>query len=183
MHSMLKEQEKPEELINVLGLKILPGESGLYAHIGRSSIMVTEEGSAHPLAANNSIYYLLTAELPINYLHWLLSDDTHILCKGGPVDYYLFGLDGQVDHQVLGSDLKAGQSFVVPIPGNSWKAIKLCSGSPYALMANVVTPEWTEDRIKIGAGIDFLRKYTGKADWATEPFLRELIGPNFKKDQ
>ena len=28
-------------------------------------------------------YYMLTRELPINYLHRLVPDDTHILIEGG----------------------------------------------------------------------------------------------------
>ncbi len=171
-----------EDFARELGLEVLPGESGLYTRIARSKIMVAEAGSDRQLAAGNSIYYLLTKEYPINYLHWLSADDTHILCQGGPVDYYTFGPDGQVNHQVLGSDLKAGQKFVVPIPGNWWKALKLHPQCPFALMATVVTPEWTEDRVKIGAGEKFLKKYTGAAEWATENFLKELIGPNFREE-
>ncbi len=175
--------EDPECIAKELGLTFLPEESGLYSHIGRSRIMVTEAGNDRPLAANNSIYYLLTPRYPVDYLHWLPSDDTHILCQGGPVDYYTFGPDGEINHQVLGSDIKSGQQFVILIHGNSWKALKLHPDCPYALMATVVTPEWTPDRIKIGAGKAFLDQYTGRADWATEEFLRELIGPNFKENE
>ena len=175
--------EDPEFLAKELGLNFMPEESGRFSSIGRSKIMVAEAGSDRCLAANNSIYYLLTPQYPINYLHWLLSDDTHILCQGGPVDYYTFGPEGEAKHQVLGQDLKAGQRFAILIHGNSWKALKLHPDCPYALMATVVTPEWTPDRIKIGAGNKFLEKYTGQAKWATEEFLRELIGPNFKEDE
>jgi len=35
--------------------------------------------------------------------------------------------------------------------------------------------------VKIGAGAEFLARYTGRAPWATEAMLRELIGPNFRQ--
>jgi len=55
--------------------------------------MVTMDGRA--LAAYQSQnYYMLTRDLPINYLHWLAPDDTHILIEGGPVDYFIFHPDG-----------------------------------------------------------------------------------------
>jgi hypothetical protein len=48
-------------------------------------------------------------------------------------------------------------------------------------MANVLSPEWTPDRVKIGAGPEFIRRYRATAPWATDAFLRELIGPNQAK--
>jgi hypothetical protein len=48
-------------------------------------------------------------------------------------------------------------------------------------MANVLSPEWTPDRVKIGAAPDFIRRYRAAAPWATDAFLRELIGPNQAK--
>jgi len=47
------------------------------------------------------------------------------------------------------------------------------------LMANTLSPEFTSDRVKIGAGADWAKRYTGSAPWATPKALRELIGPNW----
>ena len=68
---------------------------------------------------------------------------------------------------------------MVAVPAGCWKALRLRPGTTHALMANVLSPEWTPDRVKIGASQDFLTRYTGRAPWATAPLLRELIGPNF----
>lgn len=167
------------ELIARLELAPLPGESGYFALIGRSAQRVTQQGQ--PLAAQSQIYYLLTRDKPINYLHWLASDDTHILLEGGPVDYFIFHPDGRVEKITLGHDLAAGQRLVIAVPGGCWKALELHAGASYALMANVLSPGWTPDRVKVGAGRDFLARYRTAAPWATEPFLRELIGPNWQK--
>jgi hypothetical protein len=48
-------------------------------------------------------------------------------------------------------------------------------------LVNILSPEWTPDRVKIGGGADFIARYAGRAPWATETALRELIGPNFTK--
>ena len=167
---------RARELVERLQLRFLEGESGFFGIIGRSTQAVTAGG--RELAAQSQIYYLLTAELPVNYLHWLASDDTHILLEGGPVDYFIFHPDGRAEKFTLGRDLAAGQRPVVAVPGNCWKALRLHPGATHALMANVLSPEWTPDRVKIGAGREFMAKYLGRAPWATEAELRALIGPN-----
>jgi predicted cupin superfamily sugar epimerase len=168
---------RARELIAVLNMSYLPGESGYFGFIGRSAQRVTVDG--RQLAVQSQIHYLLTAELPINYVHWLSPDDTHVLVEGGPVDYYLFFPDGRAEKITLGRDLAAGQQVMIAIPGNCQKALRLHLGASYALMVNVLSPEWTPDRVKIGAGTAFIATYAGKAPWATPEFLRELIGPNF----
>ena len=158
---------------------MLPGESGYLGLIGQSAQTVPIDG--HPLAVQSQVYYMLTRDRPVNYLHWLASDDTHIVIEGGPVDYFNFHPDGRAEKVVLGRDLAAGQRPVVAVPGNCWKALRLHPGASYALMANALSPEWTPDRVKIGAGEDWLKKYRNAAPWATEQNLRFLIGPNWRR--
>jgi predicted cupin superfamily sugar epimerase len=76
-------------------------------------------------------------------------------------------------------DLAAGQRPVIAVPGGSWKALRLHAGASYALVANTLSPEFTPDRVKIGAGPDWVKRYTNSAPWATPEALRELIGPNW----
>jgi len=172
--------DRARELIAQLKLEPLAGESGWFAFLGASAQTVVAKG--RPLPAQSRIYYLLTRDQPLNYLHWLASDDTHILLEGGPVDYYIFHPDGRVEKVTLGRDLAAGQQLVIAVPGNCWKALRLHDGASYALMANVLSPAWTPERVKIGAGEAFLRRYRDAAPWATEAVLRELIGPNWKDE-
>ena len=160
-----------------LGMHYLPGESGFLSLIATSAQRVDVGGRR--LAVQSQVYYMLTRELPVNYLHWLASDDTHILLDGGPVDYFIFHPDGRAEKVTLGRDVAAGERMVVPVPGGCWKALRLRPGAGYALMANALSPEWTADRVKIGAGEAWIARYRGAAPWATDAFLRELIGPNF----
>lgn len=169
--------ERARDLIRVLHLTPLPKESGYLAIIGRSAQLVAVNGRM--LAVQSQNYYMLTRELPINYLHWLAPDDTHILIEGGPVDYYIFHPDGRAEEFTLGLDVSAGQRPVVAVPGDCWKALRLHDGASYALMANTLSPEFTSDRVKIGAGAEWIRRFQNTAPWATPEGLRELIGPNW----
>jgi uncharacterized protein len=169
--------DRARELIRVLRLKVLPKESGYLGIIGVSAQKVNVKGRA--LAVQSQNYYMLTRDRPINYLHWLESDDTHILIEGGPVDYFIFHPDGKAEKITLGSDVAAGQRAVVAVPGGCWKALRLRDGANYALMANTLSPEFTPDRVKIGAGADWVKRYADSAPWATPKALREFIGPNW----
>ena len=168
---------RAREIIQSLHLTVLPKESGYLGIIGVSSQQVIVEG--RPLAVQSQNYYMLTRERPINYLHWLVPDDTHILIEGGPVDYFIFHPDGRAEKVTLGMNLAAGQRPVVAVPGGCWKALRLHDGASYALMANTLSPEFTPDRVKIGAGPDWVKRFANAAPWATTQALRELIGPNW----
>jgi uncharacterized protein len=161
-----------------LRMAVLPKESGYLSLIATSAQKSVINGRTQAL--QGQVYYMLTRELPTNYLHWLEPDDTHILLDGGPVDYFIFHPDGRVERVTLGKDVAAGQVLVVPVPGGCWKALRLHPGAGYALMANVLSPDWSPQSVRIGAGADWIAKYKDTAPWATPQFLRELIGPNFQ---
>ena len=161
-----------------LKMSYLPKESGFLALISTSQLRAPYKGRIQYL--QGQVYYMLTRELPVNYLHWLEPDDTHILLDGGPVDYFIFHPDGRVEKVTLGRDVAHGQVLVVPVPGNCWKALRLHPGAGYALMANVLSPDWSPQGVHIGAGARWIAKYQGAAPWATADFLRGLIGPNFE---
>jgi predicted cupin superfamily sugar epimerase len=165
------------QIIRELKLQVLPKESGYLGIIGVTPQTVDVGG--RKLAAQSQNYYLLTRERPVNYLHQLEPADTHILIEGGPVDYYVFHLDGTAEKLTLGMDLKKGERPVVAVPPGCWKALVLRPGVSYALMANALSPEFTPDRVKIGEGEAWVKRFAGKAPWATPEFLRSLIGPNW----
>jgi len=169
--------ERGRELIRVLKLSILPKESGYLGLIGESAQKMDVNG--RQLAVQSQVYYMLTREKPVNYLHWLAPDDTHILIEGGPVDYFIFHPDGRAEMRTLGTDVAAGQQPLIAVPGGCWKALRLRAGANYALMANALSPEFTPDRVRIGAGTDWVKRYAGAAPWATPENLRALIGPNW----
>ena len=168
---------RARELIDQLHLSVLAKESGYLGLIGESAQKVEVNGRS--LRVQSQVYYMLTRDRPINYLHWLEPDDTHILIEGGPVDYFIFHPDGRAEKFTLGTDVAAGQRPVIAVPGNCWKALRLHQGASYALMANALSPEFTPDRVRIGAGADWVKQFSGRAPWATAENLRALIGPNW----
>ena len=174
-------EARASELIRSLHLQVLPKESGYLGLIGRSAQSMAV--GHRSLAVQSQVYYMLTRDRPVNYLHWLASDDTHILIEGGPVDYFIFHADGTLEEITLGRDVTRGEHPVVAVPGGCWKALRLHSGVSFALMANVLSPEFTPDRVQIGEGPDWIRRYKGTAQWATEENLRALIGPNWIPDK
>jgi predicted cupin superfamily sugar epimerase len=170
-------EDRARELIRILNLSVLPKESGYLGLISESAQKVEVNGRS--LAVQSQVYYMLTRSRPMNYLHWLAPDDTHILIEGGPVDYFIFHPDGRAEKLTLGTDVAAGERPVIAVPGGCWKALRLHGGANYALMANALSPEFTPDRVRIGAGADWVRKYSRAAPWATPEYLRALIGPNW----
>ena len=170
---------RARQLIRELKLTVLPKESGYLGIIGVTPQSIAVNG--RPLSVQSQNYYMLTRELPINYLHKLEPADTHILIEGGPVDYYLFHPDGTVELQTLGMDLAHGERPVVAVPPGCWKALVLRPGASYALMANALSPEFTPDRVRIGEGEAWVKRFAGRVPWATPEFLRKVIGPNWVK--
>ena len=168
-----------EQIIEKLGLEPMEGESGLFYVMRRSGVEVkTSEGRA--LQACNSLYYFLGSETPCNYLHRHESDDIVVVASGGPAWYYCFHGDGRAERTLVGSDLAKGEQPMFHVPANTWKAIRLDDAADFVLFGNVCAPGWTLDRCEIGAGQEFVDRFTGAAEWATGAFLRELIGPNWK---
>ena len=58
---------RAHELINALGLKPLPKESGYLGLIGESAQRAAIDGRS--LAIQSQVYYMLTRDKPTNYLH------------------------------------------------------------------------------------------------------------------
>jgi predicted cupin superfamily sugar epimerase len=170
-------QARAEQIIKDLDMRVLPKESGYWGVIGRTAPMQAIAGRT--LAAQSETYGLLTEKLPMRFLNKAQPVETEVLIEGGPVDVYSFCPDGHVDLSTLGLDFAGDQQGVVVVPAACWKALVLRPGAKFALMANLLAPEYTSDRVTAGAGPEFVRRYAGKAAWATPEFLRKVIGPNW----
>jgi predicted cupin superfamily sugar epimerase len=172
-----QDSARAQQLIQTLGLRHLNAEAGLFSVIRVSDLEVTASDGKSP--ASNAIYYMLTPNEPINYVHRLFSDDYQTLIEGGPADYYLFYADGRVARYTLGRDISKGQVMMVPSPAGTAKAIILHDGADYLLVSSILSPAWSPQRSRIGGDEAFVKKYANQADWATPPFIKHLIGPNF----
>lgn len=86
-----------------------------------------------------SIYYLLTDDRPVGYLHRNQSDIIHYWHCGHPLNYWLINEDGLMRQQTLGPDLTAGHQLQLFVPGGVWKATELMAGE-YGLVSEAVCP-------------------------------------------
>jgi predicted cupin superfamily sugar epimerase len=161
--------------IEALGLEPLPGESGWWAPLSTSAASVRM--GDRDLPAYSSIHYLLDADRPVNVWHRLEPDDTHVLLDGGPVEYVILA-DGLPPRRVvLGRDAAAGQTQTVTAPAGSWKGLRLLEPQGFALMVTVVTPGWTEDRVRIGLSQQEADRWRGAAPWLTPELIGRLNRP------
>lgn len=101
----------------------------------------------------SSIYYLLTSDSPINYLHRNRSDIMHYWHLGSPLDIITIHPDGTLQTVTLGPKIHKGQKLQHLVPGGCWKTSILhqASGkqddhdgreslSNYGLISEAVTP-------------------------------------------
>jgi predicted cupin superfamily sugar epimerase len=161
--------------IDALGLEPLPGESGWWAPLSTSAALVRV--GERELPAYSAIHYLLDAARPVNVWHRLVPDDTHVLVDGGPVEYVIL-TDGEPPRRiVLGTDAAAGQVRTVTAPAGSWKALRLLDPDGFALMTTIVTPGWTEDRVRIGLPQAEVDRWRGSAGWLDAALIELLNRP------
>ena len=166
-------QSRAEELIESLGLEVLPGESGWWRLITESDVPVSLPGGRQ-LPASNTIHLVLSPDRPVNRWHVLESDDVHVLVEGGPVEYVLVPPAGPPRRVVLGHDLDAGQTPVVIAPAGEWTALRLVDPSAYAWIVTTVTPAWSPDRARIGLDGAVRDRVTGTEAWLTPSLIDDL---------
>ena len=124
-----------EELIKMLGLSANP-EGGFYRETYSCRMELPD---SRPVA--NCIYYMLTSDSPIGYLHRSHADTVHFFHLGRPLDVLIVRPDGAPTRTIMGTDFSRGHVPQVAVPGGVWKAFELIEG-PYALISEAVAPAW-----------------------------------------
>jgi predicted cupin superfamily sugar epimerase len=131
----------PEEIASKLGL-IAHEEGGYFRQTFQTDLTIElsdRKGSTRPVL--NTIYYLLTAKSPINYLHRNRSAIAHYFHLGSPLEYFVVSPDGRLETHVLGPDIAGGHQLQLVVPEGCWKAARLL-GEGYALISEAVAPGW-----------------------------------------
>ena len=126
-----------QSLIKQLNLQPHPKEGGYFARTYTSNQTIQIPQGERP--ALSAIYYLLTDDQPVGYLHRNRSDILHCFHCGYPLRYILLLPDGSVQEKWMGNDVIAGQQPQLLVPGNTWKACTLEHGD-FALISEAVTP-------------------------------------------
>jgi predicted cupin superfamily sugar epimerase len=85
------------------------------------------------------IYYLLTCDSPVGYLHENRSDIVHFFQLGSPITYTLISPQGEISQTTLGPNIELGQQLQLVVPSGWWKASELTSGE-FGLISEAVSP-------------------------------------------
>ena len=157
------------ELIARLDLRPLPREGGWYRETYRASgalpPAVLGPPYAGPRSAGTAIYYLLTPDT-FSALHRLPGDELFHFYLGDPVD--MLQLDPQAGTGrlvTLGSDLFAGQSPQVVVPGGVWQGSVLRAGGTFALMGTTMAPGFDFADYEAGERGQLAAAFPDFADW------------------
>ncbi|ROS05550.1 hypothetical protein EDC56_1085 [Sinobacterium caligoides] len=126
-----------QAVINHLKLQRHPLEGGYFRRTYESEQDVSCIVGTRKLLT--SIYYMLTDDSPIGFLHKNISDIMHYYHKGEAIKYTLVSPDGNLSEVVLGPEIENGQQLQLLVPGGYWKASSLCSGE-FSLISEAVSP-------------------------------------------
>ena len=135
-----------EEIIESLGLELHPTEGGYFRRTYESGLNINGVDSNRKLLT--SIYYMLTSDSPIGYLHRNKSDIIHYYHIGSPIKYLVITIDGKVSEKILGPNITNGEVPQLVVSGGKWKASQLCSGC-FSLISEAVSPgfEYADNEI------------------------------------
>ena len=112
-------------------------EGGYFRRTYQSGFRADLAVGERPLLS--SIYYLLTDDSPIGYLHRNKSDIMHFFHIGSPLTYLIVHPDGRLETKILGADIAQGQQLQLLVKGGCWKASALESGE-FGLLSEAVAP-------------------------------------------
>lgn len=123
------------DIIEQLGLEHHPLEGGYFTRTYESDERIAN--SRRRLLT--SIYYMLTDNNSVGFLHKNRSDIIHYFHSGDPITYVTISESGELEKHVLGMNLYAGQRPQLLVRGGCWKASVLTSGE-YGLISEAVSP-------------------------------------------
>ncbi len=126
-----------QEIIEKLDLELHPSEGGYFRRTYESDLSFKEVNSDRKLLT--SIYYMLTNDSPIGYLHKNRSDIIHFYHLGSPIKYMIVTSEGKIEEKILGPNIAKGELPQLVVNGGEWKASHLCSGE-YSLISEAVSP-------------------------------------------
>jgi len=154
---------RPAELIARLDLKPHP-ERGFFAETYRAAVDVIAASHPATRSASTAIYFLVTSDQPMTYLHRLLSDEIFHLYEGGPLEILRLFPDGRADVARLGLDVAAGERPQVVIPAGTWFGTELAAGASHCLVGCTVAPGFDFADFVLAEGPELAPRYPAVAD-------------------
>lgn len=157
------------ELIRLLQLEPHPLEGGYFRRTYESPLHCDCGYGERTLLT--SIYYLLTQDSPVGFLHRNRSDILHYHQLGAAVRYSIISPDGILSEHILGPDIAHGETLQLLVSGGWWKASRLCAGE-YALISEAVAP-----------GFDYADNELATEEMLRQDFsaLQDILAPYIKR--
>ncbi len=146
------------QIIDALRLSPHP-ERGYYAETHRSEQRVACKTHTGERAASTAIYFLITAEEPVTYLHRLASDEVFHLYEGGPLQVLRLFPDRSWDVARLGLDLGAGERPQLVIPRGTWFGTELTPAASHCLIGCTVAPGFEFEDFELAANAELELQY------------------------
>lgn len=128
-------------MMKELELKPLVEEGGFFKVNFVSPHKVTVDGNERP--AMSTMYYMLSADSALGYMHKNKSDIMRYYQLGLPILYLVLYPDGHLDQAILGPDLESDHKLQLLTPGGTWVCTTLVAGKPgedFGLVSEAVTP-------------------------------------------
>lgn len=158
-----------ELIIKELGLSLHPKEGGYFKRTYESSLNAAFGSSQRRLLT--SIYYLLTDDEPIGFLHKNKSDIIHYYHLGSSVRYLLLDDEGKLEEKILGPNLDRGEELQLLVPGGFWKASRIMGGE-FALISEAVSPGFEYEDNEL-ADLSLLSDLHPEIQSALLPYLKD----------
>ena len=156
-----------DDLIKMLGMRLLPGEGGYYCETHRSDHNLSgsslPENYSSDRSLSTAIYYLLTPDTK-SLLHRLPTDEIFHFYLGDPVMMLQLYPEGPAKTIILGQDLMGGQSVQVVVPKGVWQGSYLLEGGGFALMGTTMGPGFDFADNEIGDRENLIKLYPSHLD-------------------
>ena len=143
-----------DDIVKALGL-VGHFEGGYFKETFRADHRERLGTPRGPRATMTSIFYMLTSDSPIDVFHTKHSDGIQFFHLGAPLIYHLIHPDGRYEKVLLGPDIAAGHRLQLAVPGGTWKAAELESGT-FGLVSEVVAPGWEMDDMVLASRADLM---------------------------
>jgi predicted cupin superfamily sugar epimerase len=151
-----------EQIIELFGMKPLPGEGGYYVETYRSREKIARIGLTER-NFGSAILYLLTPDT-FSALHRLRSDEIFHFYLGDTVTMLQLHPDGTGEVITLGQDILNGQRVQVTVPKDTWQGCMLNEGGRFALMGTTVAPAFEFADFEAASRDKLLKQYTDHRD-------------------
>lgn len=148
----------PKDLISLLNLQPHP-EGGFFRQTYRSEGEIPKENLGDVYSGNRSystcIYFLLTSD-SFSAFHKINQDEIWHFYDGSPIRLHIISTDGVYSNQLIGTDIRNGQTPQFVVEGGNWFAAEVENSHSYSLLGCTVSPGFSFDDFELASRKELL---------------------------